>query len=194
STVRLAYDPDPAVVQFVAVIRFHGHRAAELPPIRSGRPAEFVVPGPLPPLQRQDDLEPLDALGGPTSGNPAQLVGDVIEVRPREARRAVVARMRVKAPEHRIAADVEVLDRSPRPLERLLVPVAHPVRLAVFRLERIRGPQDRHLARTLLHAPRPAVPDQESVRLTIVRLDRRGDEADESAAVDNDIVHGGSLR
>jgi len=100
----------------------------------------------------------------------------------------------VEAAEHCIAADIEVLDRPPGTFERLLVPVAHPVRLAVFRLERNRGPEDRHFARTLLHAPGPAVPDQESVRLTIVRLDRGRDEADESAAFDNDVVHGGSLR
>src|SRR3989442_706175 len=42
--------------------------------------------------------------------------------------------------------------------------------------------------------PGPPVADEESVRLTIVPLDRGRDEADESAAFDNNIVHGGSLR
>src|SRR5213594_2561094 len=142
----------------------------------------------------RDHLEPLDAFGGPASGDTPQLVGDVIEVRPREARRAVVARVAVEAAEHRIATYVEVLDRPPGPLERLLVAVAHPVRFAVLRLQRIHGSEDRHLARTLLHKPGPPVPDQKSFRLTVVRLDRRGNEADESAAFNNDIVHGGSLR
>src|SRR5207245_4284582 len=98
-------------------------------------------------------LEPLDALGGPASGDTPQLVGDVIEIRPREARRAVVARVGVEAAEHGIAAYVEVLDRPPGPFERLLVPVADPVRLSVLPPPPTRGSEDRHLARTLLPAP-----------------------------------------
>ena len=152
-----------------------------------------MVPRPFPALQRQDDLEPLDALGGPAPRDPPQLVGDIIQIRPREARGAVVARMGVEAAEDRIA-HVEVLDRPSGPFERLLVPVAHPVRFAVLCLQRIRGAKDRHLAGALPHDPGTPVPDQESVRLSIVRLDRGGDEANERRPLDDEIVHGGSLR
>src|SRR5207247_8006656 len=95
----------------------------------------------------------------------------------------------VEAAEDRIP-DVGVLHHAAGAAERLLVPVAHPVRLAVFRLQRIRGPQDRDLPRPAPQHAGPAVPDEEPVRLAIVRLDGGGDEADETAAFDDDVVYG----
>ena len=91
-------------------------------------------------------------------------------------------------------SDVGVLDGPAGSLERLLVPVGHPIRLAILRLEGIGRPEDRHLARPLPNEPRASIPDQEAVRLAVVRLHRGGDEAQEAAPFNYDVVQGICLR
>src|SRR2546428_5420482 len=166
-----------------------GDGAAELPAVLAGRPADLVLPRPLATLEGHDDLQPLDAFLGPISREPAQLVRDVVEIRGGEARSAIVPRVAVEAAQHRVA-HVQVLDRPARPLERLLVPVADPVRLAVLGLQRIGRPQDGDLAGSLSDEPRPSVADEEAVRLPAVRLDGGCHEADETAPFGEDGVHG----
>src|SRR5207247_10412128 len=165
----LSCTPGAADGRFVSGVRAEGDRATNLAPVAPGGTARLMGLRPGPPLRGHHDPEPSDPPLGTVPGDPPQLVGDVIEVRPGEARGAVVPGVAVEAAEDRIA-DVRMLDRPAGPLEGLLVAVGDPVRLAILRLKRIDGPADGHLAGPLADEPRSAVPHEEPVRLAVVGL------------------------
>src|SRR5438046_10430184 len=83
-----------------------------------------------------------------------------------------------------------MLNRPAGPFEGLLVAVGDPVRLAILRLQRIRGPEDGHPAGPLAAEAGAAVPDGDTVRLAVVGLHSGSDQAEEWAAVDNNRVQG----
>src|SRR5437773_741289 len=176
--------------------RMHLHQTFGQPtlqaPVAPGGTARLVGLRPRPPLEGHHDLDPPDPPLGTVPRDPPQLVGDVIEVRPGEARGTVVPGVAVEAAEDRIS-DVRMLDRPAGPLEGLLVAVGDPVRLAILRLKRIGGPEDGHLAGPLADEPRSAVPHEEPVRLAVVGLHGGRDQAEERDALDHDRVQGPPL-
>jgi hypothetical protein len=133
------------------------------------------------PAERDDDLEP--RIRWVRARAPTELARDVLQVRPRKGRVTVRARVTVELPED-LHADVEVRHRTLRALERPRVPAGDGVRLALRGLKRICRPQDGHGPSTVAHDADGPVPDEETVRLPVVRLDRGRREADEAFSLD----------
>src|SRR2546430_12253528 len=113
--VGLSFDPVAADRHVVSVIRVEGHRATNLAPVAPGGTARLMGLRPGPSLEGHHDLEPSDPPLGTVPRDPPQLVGDVVEVRPGEARGAVLA-----------AGGAYTVQDRPIPRSPLQLPLAPP--------------------------------------------------------------------